>query len=402
MAYKKVKFTNPQGIQLVGKLEFPLTQKPEAFAIFAHVFTGNKNLLAAKHISRALTLNGIAVLRFDFTGLGESGGEFANTNFSTNISDIIAASDYLAEHYTSPKIVVGQSLGGAASVFAADLIDSVQAVATIGTPSEPEHVTHLLQSKLDEIEKEGEAEVMIGERTFTFKKQFIEDLESKDMFAKVSQMDKALLILHSPQDSIVTIDHAAKIYHAAKHPKSFVTLNNANHMLTNKNDAFYTGTVIASWVKRYIEIEEDERLSTDKQVVVRIGDQNYTTEILAGKHGILADESEAYGGNDFGPSPYELLNAALGACTAMTIKMYAAQQGWEVEEVKVHLSYANSYKTDCTNCTEENSKIEEFELVIDLVGNLTLEQKQTLKEIASKCPVYRTLTGNAIFKTSLS
>ena len=303
MAYKKVKFTNPQGIQLVGKLEFPLTQKPEAFAIFAHVFTGNKNLLAAKHISRALTLNGIAVLRFDFTGLGESGGEFANTNFSTNISDIIAASDYLAEHYTSPKIVVGQSLGGAASVFAADLIDSVQAVATIGTPSEPEHVTHLLQSKLDEIEKEGEAEVMIGERTFTFKKQFIEDLESKDMFAKVSQMDKALLILHSPQDSIVTIDHAAKIYHAAKHPKSFVTLNNANHMLTNKNDAFYTGTVIASWVKRYIEIEEDERLSTDKQVVVRIGDQNYTTEILAGKHGILADESEAYGGNDFGPSP---------------------------------------------------------------------------------------------------
>ena len=222
--------------------------------------------------------------------------------------------------------MVGHSLGGAASVFAADKIDSVRAVATIGTPSEPEHVTHLFGCKTEDIEKDGQAEVTVGGRTFLIKKQFVEDLKSKDMYGLVKGMRKAVLLLHSPQDAIVEIKNAALIYHAAHHPKSFVTLDHADHMLTNKDDAFYAGNVISSWVKRYIDLPVKGKLSTHKQVVAQLGDEGFTTQILAGQHGLIADESEQLGGNDFGPSPYELLNGALAACTVMTLQMYARRK----------------------------------------------------------------------------
>lgn len=402
MAFKRVKFLNQFGQELSGKIDFPLTRKPVAFAIFAHVFTGNKNLLAAKHISRALTLNGFAVLRFDFTGLGESEGDFADTNFSTNVQDIVSAAEYLKNHYEAPRIIVGQSLGGAASVFAADKIQSVKAVATIGTPSEPEHVMHLLKCKLEDIEKSGEAIVSIGGREFKIKKQFLDDLTSKNMQSRIEHLDKAILILHSPQDSIVEIENAAKIYHAAKHPKSFVTLNNADHMLSDKNDAFYAGTVISSWVKRYIDIPEKETLKTSKQVIAKLEGAGFTTEIQAGRHGIIADESEKLGGNDFGPSPYELLNAALSACTAMTLKMYAKRKKWDLQEVRVHIDFERSYREDCEECSESDRRLEHFAVTLELIGKLDPHQKQRLVEIADKCPIHRTLEGIPTFKTILA
>ncbi len=401
MPSRKVQFTNERGLTLSGKLDLPLLKEPYPFAIIAHVFTGNKNLKAIRHITRALNLNGIAVLRFDFTGLGQSEGNFEDTNFSSNVQDILSAARYLSENYKAPSLIIGQSLGGAASIFSARGLDSVKAVATIGAPSEPEHVMHLLSGSLAQIESEGFSEVTIDGRKFTIKKQFIDDLRAQDMDDTLDHLDKAILVLHSPQDFIVEIENAAKIYHKAKHPKSFVTLDGADHMLTNKEDAFYTGTVIASWAARYIDKPIKESLSTEKQVVARLDETNYTTEILAGRHGLLADESEDLGGNDFGPSPYELLNSALGACTAMTLRMYAQRKNWDLQEVKVHLSFDRSYFDDCTGCEDHARRLDHFDRVIELKGDLTDEQKQRLLEIAERCPVHKTLNTESRFTTVL-
>ena len=399
MAFKKVSFKNNKGINLSGKIDFPLSKRIDAYAIFVHVFTGHKNLNGAKYISRALTMNGIAVLRFDLTGLGESEGDFSKTNFSSNVDDIVAAADFLSNEFEAPSIIVGQSLGGAASVYAAEQIDSIKAVATIGTPSQPEHVTHLLGCNIEDIEKDGFAMVNIGGRQFKIEKQFLDDLRTKDMYNKIKQLRKAILIMHSPQDEIVDIENAAKIYNAAHHPKSFITLDQANHMLSDKNDAHYTGNVIASWVKRYIPLPEKEKLATDKQVIAQLGDEGFTTEILAGKHGLIADEAESLGGNDFGPSPYELLNAALASCTAMTLQMYARRKKWDLKDVKVHLSFSRSYKEDCENCSSSERRLEFFEKTLDIEGDLNEEQVNRLIEIANRCPVHRTLEGNPKFKT---
>jgi len=398
MPTKSINFKNSRGLTLSGKIEFPLTQQPDAYAIFSHVFTGSKNLNATRNISRALTLSGIAVLRFDFTGLGDSEGDFAESNFSTNVADIMAASQFLEENYKAPNILIGHSLGGAAALYAAREIDSIKAVCTIGAPSEPDHVTHLFGLSLAKIEEDGQADVTIGGRTFTIKRQFIEDIRAVNLEEITKNLKKALLILHSPQDSVVEIENAAKIYHAAHHPKSFVTLNNADHMLTNKDDAYYAANVISSWVKRYIPIPQKESLKTEKQVIAKLGNDGYTTDIMAGKHGLVADESEEVGGNDFGPSPYELLNSALGACTAMTVQMYARRKGWPLEDISVHLSFDRSYKEDCMNCIEQDLKLGFFDLKIDLEGPLDDDQKARLIEIAHKCPVSRTLRATPEFK----
>ena len=397
----KVQFTNSNGYNLSAKLEMPLSKKPEAYAVFAHVFTGSKNLAASRHISRSLTLNGLAVLRFDFTGLGDSEGDFADTNFSSNVEDLLAACDFLKKNYQAPKVIIGHSLGGAASIFAASKVESVTAVATVGTPSEPEHVTHLLSNELNKIEEEGRAQVNIGGQIFTIKKHFLDDLRSKNMYNVISDLGKAILVLHSPQDRIVEIENAAKIYHAAKHPKSFVTLNKADHMLTNKDDAYYVGNVISSWVKRYIELPAKPKLSTHRQVGVKLGNSGFTTEIMAGRHGMVADESEELGGNDFGPSPYELLNASLGACTAMTLQMYARRKKWDLQEVEVHLSFKRSYRDDCEHCDEKDRRLETFDREIIIRGNLDEKQKDRLLEIADRCPVHRTLEASATITTNL-
>ncbi len=401
MNRQKVSFKNNKGIVLAGVIEFPLSSKPVAYSVFSHAFTGSKNLTAAKHIARAMTLQGIAVLRFDFTGLGNSEGDFTETTFTDNVNDIKAAVAFLKENYETPNILIGHSLGGAAAVFAASQLEEINAVATIGTPSEPEHVTHLFGYKLKDIEEHGFAEVNIGGRSYTIKKQFVDDLLSKNMYEVIRNLNKALLILHSPQDRVVELENAAKIYHAAMHPKSFITLEKADHMLSSKDDAFYAGNVISTWVKRYIPLPEKDELKAEKQVSVRLGDKGYTTEIMAGIHGLIADESESLGGNDFGPSPYELLNSALGACTAMTLQMYARRKKWDLKEVRVHLEYNRSYKEDCEGCSESEKRLDHFDKCIELVGDLDDVQKKRLLEIADRCPVHRTLMGSSKFNTKL-
>ena len=278
MKSKRVEFTNRNGYKLAANIELPVDRHPHNFVLFSHVFTGNKNLTAVRYISRGLTMNGFGVLRFDFTGLGESEGNFEDTTFTSNVEDLLAAAAFLADNYKAPTVIVGHSLGGAAAIFAANELSSVKAVATIGTPSQPEHVTHLLQNSLADIEQKGMAKVSIGGNEFCIKKQFLDDLRSKDMFRVLGQLRKALLVLHSPQDTIVEIENAAKIYHAAYHPKSYVTLDGADHMLTNKKDARYAGDLIGSWASRYVAIPEEVVLKTKQQVVVRLG-EGFTTEI---------------------------------------------------------------------------------------------------------------------------
>lgn len=390
---KKVEFLNGNGYQLSAMIELPPDAHAHTFVIFAHVFTGNKSLTASRHISRSLTQNGFGVLRFDFTGLGESEGSFEDTNFTSNVEDLLAAANYLEENYIAPKVLIGHSLGGAAVIFAASQLESIKAVATVGAPSEPEHVTHLLRDKIEDIEKIGKAKVSIGGREFSIKKQFLDDLKNKDMYAILRDLKKPLMVLHSPQDTVVSIENAAEIYRAAFHPKSFVSLDGADHMLSNKVDAAYVGDLVAHWVLRYIKVPKPEKLNTDRQVAVRLGDIGYTTEIQAGAHGLIADESNKLGGDDFGPSPYQYLTAALGACTAMTLQMYARRKGWDLEEVRVHLDHGKSYVDDCNACEDKPMKIDIIEKVIELEGDLNDEQINRLMEIADRCPVHRSLNA---------
>ena len=326
-----VKFENSAGEKLAARLELPADSFPHTYAIFAHCFTCNKNLTAVRNIARALTQKGFAVLRFDFTGLGESEGDFADTNFSSNVEDLVEAANFLTTEYQAPKLLIGHSLGGAAVLVARHRIESIEAVATIGAPCNPKHVEHLLESRKAEIEAEGIAKVNIGGRSFTIKKQFLEDLAALNSnHSIIHELNASLLILHSPQDQTVGIDNATGIYKAAQHPRSFVSLDGADHLLNNQKDSLYVGDVIASWASRYVSIPPKEELKTNKEVVVRIGKSGFTTDIMARGHGLTADEPEKDGGNNFGPTPYDLLSSALGACTAMTLRMYADHKKWDL------------------------------------------------------------------------
>ncbi|WP_222984514.1 bifunctional alpha/beta hydrolase/OsmC family protein [Flagellimonas meishanensis] len=394
MGLQKVNFKNKSGQTLVGRLELPVDQHPHNFVVFAHCFTCTKNLLAVKNISKALTSNGFGVLRFDFTGLGESEGDFANTNFSGNVEDLVAAADYLKEHYEAPTLLIGHSLGGAAVLFAAAQIPAVNAIATIGAPSNPVHVKHLFKSELDEIQKQGEATVNLGGRDFKIKRQFVEDLERKSLPETVKALRKPLLIMHSPQDDTVGIKNAEEIYIAAHHPKSFVSLDGADHLLSKKEDSRYVGEVISGWARRYLDIQDvlNNNLATKHQVVASLDKEDaFTTSMKVGNHYMIADEPEDYGGNDFGPSPYELVSAGLSACTAMTVQMYAKRKEWPLENIEVHTSYGKTHAQDCQNCETEGSKIDTFHREIKLVGNLDEKQKERIMQIADKCPVHKTL-----------
>ena len=401
MRSQKITFPNDGGQELSARLELPVNQHPHSYAIFAHCFTCTKNLTATRNISRELNQQGIAVLRFDFTGLGESEGDFADTNFSSNVTDLIAAARYLADHHAPPEILVGHSLGGAAVVCAAQEIESVSAVVTIGAPYQAAHVRHLLAEGLEKIKKEGAATVNLGGRPFQIKSQFLDDLERQITDDHIRQLGRALLILHSPQDRTVEIENAAKIYHAARHPKSFVTLDGADHMLSQKEDSQYAGQLIATWAMRYIKRPKKETLKADKQVAVRLGAEGYTTEIMVRQHALTADEPESVGGNDFGPSPYELVGAGLGACTAMTLQMYARRKKWDLREVTVQLHHYKDYFEDLKKAMDEKIKVDHFERAIKMEGNLDATQKTRLLEIADRCPVHRTLHNEVKIITNL-
>jgi uncharacterized OsmC-like protein/alpha/beta superfamily hydrolase len=397
----KVNFLNENNEQLFGKLDMPISSKPRTFALFAHCFTCSKDLLAVGNISLALTQQGIAVLRFDFTGLGQSDGDFADTNFSSNISDLVSAYNFLNENYDAPQILIGHSLGGAAVLYSAEHMPKVNSVVTIGAPSNPEHVSHLLENNKEQIESAGQAVVNLGGRPFTIKKQFLDDLEANSCLSKASKLNKALLILHSPQDTTVGVENAAQIYQAAKHPKSFISLDGADHLLNNKEDSLYAGQMIASWANKYITANVAQILETDKQAVVRTGENGYTTEIRVGEHALIADEPTSVGGADLGPSPYGFLLASLGACTSMTLRMYADIKKWDLKEVTVHLSHEKAHNQDCSDCDNKSSKIDKIDRVIELEGNLDDTQRTRLLEIADRCPVHKTLHSTVKVDTVL-
>lgn len=402
MNLQKITFRNKEGETLAGRLEMPADRHPHNFAVFAHCFTCNKNLLAVKNISRALTANGFAVLRFDFTGLGESEGDFEDTNFSGNVSDLIAAASFLEETYKAPTLLVGHSLGGAAALFAAAEIATIKAVVTIGAPSNPVHVQHLFKSTIVEINTSGKAVVNLSGRDFTIKKQFLDDLETKSLVTVVKNLRKPVLILHSPQDDTVGIKNAEELYVAAHHPKSFVSLDGADHLLMRKQDSLYAGQLIAAWSQRYVSSSENEDLKTKHQVVANLdASDGFTTAMKVGSHFLTADEPIAFGGNDYGPSPYELVSAGLSACTAMTIQMYAKRKDWNVENVEVHTSYSKSHAQDCENCETDSAKLDTFHREITLSGNLDKNQKARLLQIADKCPVHKTLRNNVQIITKL-
>jgi len=380
-------------------LDTPLST-PVAYAIFAHCFTCSKDLTAARNITRSLNSEGIGVIRFDFTGLGESEGEFSDTNFSSNVDDLITVFNYAKESNTTPQIIIGHSLGGTAVLMAASKIPELKAVTTIGAPADPPHLLKLFGKNVGEIKQKGYAEVNIGGRPFKIKKQFVEDLENTNLSTIISNLGKSLLVLHSPQDSIVDIGNAAEIYGHAKHPKSFVSLDGADHLLSNKEDSNYVGKMIAAWASKYITANED-KLESRGKVDVQIGDNGYTTDIMAYGHPLIADEPESAGGNDLGPSPYGLLLSSLGACTGITLKMYANRKNWDLDQVLVHLSHDRIYAVDCKECETKSGKIDRIERKIKLKGKLDNKQKQRLMEIADRCPVHRTLHSEIMVKTSM-
>ena len=401
MNYKKVFFKNKEGNELSGYLELPLNKEPHSFVLFAHCFTCNKNFFAVKNVARSLSEKGYGVLRFDFTGLGESEGDFSETTFSGNVEDLLSAAEFLEKEHSAPSLLVGHSLGGAAVILAAKQLPSVKAVATIGAPSSPEHVTHIMRSELAEIKEKGLAEVNVGGRNFTIKEQFLNDLNGREVQKMVAELKVSLLILHSPQDKVVEISNAEELYMAARHPKSFVTLDGADHLLTDRKDSEYTGNVIAAWASRYLEIPEKKILSTDHQVVANLGEEGFTTQLRAGRHYFTADEPESVGGNDFGPTPYDFLSGALAACTSMTIQMYVRRKKWPLINVETHVNHNKTHAEDCNNCDRNTAKIDLFEREIILEGNLDEEQQKKVLEIANKCPVHRTLHNKIEINTRL-
>lgn len=387
---------------LSAKLDLPQSMPAHTFAIFAHCFTCNKNFVAVRNISRALTLQGIAVLRFDFTGLGDSEGEFADSNLSTNVTDLLAAAAYLEKEWEAPTFMIGHSLGGAAAILAATSIPSIKAISTIGSPSDPAHVQHLFVSELAEIEEKGEAEVKIGMRPVKVKKQFVDDLQNKDLLAIVSDLRLPLAIFHSPQDMVVEISNAGKLYDAAFHPKSFISLDGADHMLMDPKDAEYVGSMLASWADRYLDTPDPIPLETNHQVAVRIGDEGYTSEVMAGNHLLTADEPLKVGGNDYGPSPYEFVSSGLAACTAMTLRMYADRKGWDLQEVTVHVDYGKEHCEDCDDLDNASKKIDVFNRKVEIVGDLDEKQRERLMQIADKCPVHKTLHSASTIRTQMA
>tara|TARA_R110002096_G_scaffold242836_10_gene434710 strand:+ start:5498 stop:6709 length:1212 start_codon:yes stop_codon:yes gene_type:complete len=394
-------FQNSEGSRLSARLDLPGVGKPRAYALFAHCFTCSKDLKAVVNISRALTDQGFGLLRFDFPGLGESEGHFGSSTFTSNVDDLYRASVFLEEltgH--GPQILIGHSLGGAAVLRAAPAIDSVRAVATIGAPADPAHVTHLLAEGLDEIREKGEATVSIAKRDFLIRKEMVEDLESTSMEEATSRLGKALLIFHSPVDQIVGVENAGRIYDRAKHPKSFISMDRADHLLTSEADSRYVGSTIATWANRYLEEHEESTASPD-ETVVRLEGKGFRSDVLTGGHRLVADEPISSGGTDDGPSPYDYLTAGLGACTAMTLRLYADHKKWPLDSVEVRLRHEKIDAADCDDCESTEGKVDLIERDLHLEGDLTQEQRDRISEIADKCPVHRTLESEVRIRTRL-
>lgn len=402
MPTKRIGFPGHSGVMLAARLDLP--DGPHvATALFAHCFTCGKDIPAARRIAARLSAQGIAVLRFDFTGLGHSNGEFANTSFTSNVDDLLAANTYLASQGMTPTLIIGHSLGGAAVLKAAAALDTIKAVVTIGAPFDPGHVTHNFADAVPEIEARGAAEVNLGGRNFTIGKGFLDDVAQARMAPAVANLNAALLVLHAPRDAIVGIENAGEIFMAAKHPKSFVTLDGADHLVTRAEDAEYVANVIATWSERYLDIHRPAPPPGAPEGVVRVSEADpngFLNDITSGDgHHLVADEPLAYGGTNKGLSPYGLLSAGLGACTSMTIRMYARRKRWPLDHVSVDVRHDKVHAQDAG--TTVGDKIDTWRRRISLTGDLDTEQRERLLEIADKCPVHRTLERSSTVITEL-
>jgi putative redox protein len=404
MARIKLDFQNPDGHTLAGLLETPPAGvETQRYALFAHCFTCGKDIAAASRISRALAARGIAVLRFDFTGLGNSDGDFANTSFTSNIQDLIAAARKLEADFQPPALLIGHSLGGAAVLAAAPQLDSVEAVVTIAAPATPGHIEHLFSGARGEMEAVGEAEVQVGRRRFRIRRQFLEDLRNYADAEHIRRLKRALLIFHSPVDEIVSIEEAAKIYRAALHPKSFISLCEADHLLTNREDSEYVAETLVAWASRYLglrqHVEEAGSGTAPEvgpgEVVVTERDERFLRGLYSEHHQLLADEPRSVGGSGLGPGPYDLLLMALGACTSMTLRMYANRKGLALDDVEIRLRHERLHVDDCgTDCDDPDAapaKLERIVRQIALTGDLSDGERARLLQIADRCPVHRTL-----------
>lgn len=396
----RIEFDNLRGETLAGRLELP-AGKPRAFALFAHCFTCGKDIAAATRISRALAAKGFGVLRFDFTGLGNSGGDFANQNFSSNVDDLVAAASWLGQHHEAPRLIAGHSLGGAAVLLAGQRIDAVEAIVTIGAPSHPNHVQHLFEGSMDQIRAAGSAEVSLAGRPFTIQSQFLDDLEEQEVSGTLRKLNKAVLILHSPEDEVVHVDHARKLYSSLQHPKSFVSLDNADHLLTRREDSQYVADVIAAWAGRYLPPVDHPDTEHGVVRVTGRGD-GFLQLCTAGEHDWLADEPKKVGGSNLGPTPYDLLLAALGTCTSMTLGMYARHKKLPLESVTVELKHDRMHAQDCEDCEKVGGQVDRIQRVLTIQGDLDDAQRARMVEIADRCPVHRTLENEIKVETRLA
>lgn len=404
MRTERVEFTGSLGSTLAGRLELP-ARTPRAFAVFAHCFTCGKDAIAASRVSRALTDHGIAVLRFDFTGIGASDGDFANTNFSSNCADVVEAARHLRDHYRAPSILVGHSLGGAAVIAAAEHLPDTRAVVTIGAPADTEHLQHLLVRNREEIEERGEAEVTLAGRSFRIRRQFLDDIAAQPQAQRIRKLGAALLVMHSPTDETVDVDQARRIFEQARHPKSFIALDGADHLLTKPAHADFVASMVSVWADRYVTEEPPSAQPPEARegavVVSESGRGAFAQDIAAGRHLLRADEPEPIG-LDTGPSPYDLLLAGLGACTAMTLRMYADRRDLPLQKVTVSLRHSRTHAEDCRDGETKEGRLDKIERLIRVEGDLTDAQRRSLQEVADRCPVHRTLHSEVIMDTTIT
>ncbi len=401
MPTEKLTFTGHAGDTLAARLDLP--GGPHlATALFAHCFTCSKDITAARRIAARLAAMGVAVLRFDFTGLGHSEGEFENTNFTSNVQDLHAACAALEQKGMAPSLLIGHSLGGAAVIKAAPEMPSIKAVVTIGAPFDPGHVTHNFADAIPEIVDQGVAEVNLGGRPFRIGKSFVDDVSEVALSGSLAKLGAALLVLHAPRDATVGIENASDIFLAAKHPKSFVTLDDADHLVTRPADAEYAADVIAAWSKRYLDLAPPAKPADVPEGIMRVteADPNgFLQDVQSGPHHALADEPAKYGGTNKGLTPYGFVSAGLGACTSMTIRMYARRKGWPLDGVSVDIAHAKEHAQDAA---DPGAKVDHFDRTIRLTGDLSDEQRARLLEIADKCPVHKTLERSSTVRTVLA
>ena len=401
MRTERFEFSNAKGEKLAATLDLPLGE-PTAYALFAHCFTCGKDNLAAKRIAERLSVNGIAALRFDFTGLGGSEGEFANTHFTSNVDDLVAAADHLRRTHQAPAILIGHSLGGAAVLAAAHRIAEARCVVTIAAPADPAHVTGLFKDQVGAIREQGEVDVLLAGRPFKIRREFLDDVAEQMLMDRIAHLKKALLVFHSPTDELVGIDSASRIFTSAKHPKSFVSLAGADHLLSQRRDAEYVANVIAAWAERYLDQPESVAKAESESGVVIVretGAGKFQQEIMSGPHRFIADEPVSFGGLDSGLGPYDLLLAGLGACTSMTIRLYADNKKLPLKRVTVRLTHNKIHATDCENCETKEGMIDRIDRDISFEGDLDRATRKRLLEIADKCPVHRTLTSEINIRT---